>query len=119
MPLFRENVKTREEGGLREDHHSFKARETCTQVGGVARDVERKGKEGRSSRAMQWSTVSVLQGYPKRGGLRVPFGSGRRSPVTLVLEFIFTNMLNTCMPGSVFRAWDILANSSILARGAS
>lgn len=45
MPLFRENVKTREEGGLRWDYHSFKAREICTQVGGVARDVERKGRE--------------------------------------------------------------------------
>lgn len=119
MPLFRENVKTREEGGLRWDYHSFKAREICTQVGGVARDVERKGKEGRSSRAIQWSTVPESQGYPNRGGLRVPSGSGRRSPVTLTLEFIFTNMLNTCIPGSVFRAWDILANSSILVRGAS
>lgn len=84
--MFRENVKTREEGGLRWDYHSFKAREICTQVGGVARDVERKGKEGRSSKAIQWSTVPESQGYPNRGdgtGLcsELVTGSGPRALV--------------------------------------
>lgn len=61
MPLFRENVKTREEGGLRWDYHSFKAREICTQVGGVARDVERKGEVQRRYSGQQCQNRRDIQ----------------------------------------------------------
>lgn len=73
-----------------------------------------KEKKGECSGQQSW-------GNPKRLGLESSFGPGRRSPVTLVIQFIFSkHMLKSYyMAGTVLRARDVLSNNYILVKGNS
>lgn len=64
--------------------------------------------------------MSELLGVQNCESWKVPFGSDKKSSVTLVIEFISNKHVECLhMPGAVLRAWDVSANNSIPVRGDS
>lgn len=87
--MFRENVKTRKRGGLGiglEGPSFLKGRETCEQEGRGSQRCRRKMKGGERFRGDTVVNSVRIAGRCKmvRTG-KFPFGSGEKSPVTLVI----------------------------------
>lgn len=88
MTLFRENVKTRERGGLGiglEGPSLLKGRERCKQEGRGGQRCRRKMKGGERFRGDTVVNSQNCWEMQNDEDWKVPLGSGEKSPVTLVI----------------------------------